>query len=101
MATTPMNRSFASPLAHLEGLAQLDAVTRSFLSWVYDSLSGFNIFVILFLTAVLYDQCKLAFRRNFDVGSFDVSLNGFSQIYLEQERHCRTEIENSVHESLS
>lgn len=80
---TLMNESFASPLGHRP--AQLDPVAGSFLSWAYGGLSAFNIFTMIFLTAVFYDQCKFASRGNSDAERLQSHIFGTRKAL--QDRH--------------
>lgn len=98
---THINGSFASPLADAQYTAQLNLVAGGFLSRAYDGLSGLNILALIFLTVVLYDQCELC-PTEISTPNYPVcSLNIFSQVCLEQGKHCGTLIEDPVYGTLS
>lgn len=54
-----LNRSFASPVSNFDYPAAQTTATEGLLLHVYNSISGFSVFVTLILVLVAYDQCKL------------------------------------------
>ena len=54
------NGSWASPIADAQYSQGLENNTGGFVGQIYDGLSGYSLFVTLFLLLVAYDQCTFA-----------------------------------------